>query len=70
MPVTDIAARVLVTYDGIVDKFVGDEVVGIFIPALVGGLLASPYLHPDDLVMLGEVDIPRAPASSCAATPS
>ncbi len=30
----DIAARVLVAHDGIVDKFVGDEVVGIFIPAL------------------------------------
>jgi hypothetical protein len=25
----------------------------IFIPALVGGLLASPYLHLDDLVILG-----------------
>jgi hypothetical protein len=25
----------------------------IFVPALVGGLLASPYLHLDDLVMLG-----------------
>ncbi|MHB8587763.1 MAG: glycosyltransferase family 87 protein [Candidatus Dormibacteraceae bacterium] len=25
----------------------------VFIPALVGGLLASPYLHLDDLVMLG-----------------
>jgi len=25
----------------------------IFIPALVGGLLASPYLHLDDLMMLG-----------------
>jgi len=30
----NIAARVLVAHDGIVDKFVGDEVVGIFIPAL------------------------------------
>lgn len=30
----DVAVRVLVTHDGIVDKFVGDEVVGIFIPAL------------------------------------
>jgi adenylate cyclase len=30
----DIAASVLVAHDGIVDKFVGDEVVGIFIPAL------------------------------------
>ena len=25
----------------------------IFIPALIGGLLASPYLHLDDLAMLG-----------------
>jgi hypothetical protein len=25
----------------------------VFIAALVGGLLASPYLHLDDLVMLG-----------------
>jgi len=25
----------------------------IFVPAIVGGLLASPYLHLDDLVMLG-----------------
>jgi hypothetical protein len=25
----------------------------IFVPALVGGLLASPYLHLDDLLMLG-----------------
>jgi adenylate cyclase len=30
----DVAVRVLVAHDGIVDKFVGDEVVGIFIPAL------------------------------------
>jgi len=30
----DAAARVLIAHDGIVAKFVGDEVVGIFIPAL------------------------------------
>jgi adenylate cyclase len=30
----DVASRILVQHDGIVDKFVGDEVVGIFIPAL------------------------------------
>jgi adenylate cyclase len=30
----NVAARILVEHDGIVDKFVGDEVVGIFIPAL------------------------------------
>ena len=32
----EVAARVLVDHDGIVDKFVGDEVVGLFIPALTG----------------------------------
>lgn len=30
----EVASRVLVAHDGIVDKFVGDEVVGMFIPAL------------------------------------
>ena len=30
----EVASRLLVEHDGIVDKFVGDEVVGIFIPAL------------------------------------
>ena len=37
----DVAARILVAHDGIVDKFVGDEVVGIFIPALTGGAHAE-----------------------------
>lgn len=32
----DVAAEVLVEHDAIVDKFVGDEVIGIFIPALSG----------------------------------
>jgi adenylate cyclase len=30
------ASQVLVEYDAIVDKFVGDEVIGIFIPGLAG----------------------------------
>jgi adenylate cyclase len=30
----DTASTILVDHDGIVDKFVGDEVIGIFIPAL------------------------------------
>jgi len=30
------ASHVLVEHDGIVDKFVGDEVVGMFIPAIAG----------------------------------
>jgi adenylate cyclase len=37
----DTAARVLVDYDAIVDKFVGDEVIGIFVPALTGELHAA-----------------------------
>jgi adenylate cyclase len=32
----EVAARELVEHDGIVDKFVGDEVIGIFIPAFAG----------------------------------
>jgi adenylate cyclase len=31
------AAEVLVAHEGIVDKFVGDEVVAIFVPAFTGG---------------------------------
>jgi adenylate cyclase len=31
------ATTVLVSHEAIVDKFVGDEVVGIFVPALTGG---------------------------------
>jgi adenylate cyclase len=30
------ASRILVDHDAIVDKFVGDEVIGIFVPALAG----------------------------------
>jgi adenylate cyclase len=32
----EIAARVLVAHDAIVDKFVGDEVIGIFVPGVAG----------------------------------
>lgn len=35
------AGRVLVAHDAVVDKFVGDEVMAIFIPALVQGLHAA-----------------------------
>jgi adenylate cyclase len=34
------SVSVLTEYDAFVDKFVGDEVIGIFIPALTGGMLA------------------------------
>jgi adenylate cyclase len=32
----DTATNVLVRYDAIVDKFVGDEVIGIFVPSMAG----------------------------------
>jgi adenylate cyclase len=35
-----IASEVLVDHEAIVDKFVGDEVVGIFVPALAGAMHA------------------------------
>jgi adenylate cyclase len=35
------AAAILVTHDGIIDKFVGDEVVAVFIPALANEAHAS-----------------------------
>ena len=37
----ELASRILVDHDGIVDKFVGDEVIGLFIPALAGGAHAA-----------------------------
>ena len=37
----EVAAKVLYEHDAILDKFVGDEVVAIFIPALSGELHAS-----------------------------
>ena len=35
-----VASDVLIRNEGVVDKFVGDEVVGIFVPALTGGFHA------------------------------
>jgi adenylate cyclase len=32
----DVATDVLVAHDAIVDKFVGDEIIGIFVPAMAG----------------------------------
>ncbi len=37
----DTVAKVLVEHDAIVDKFVGDEVIGIFVPALAGEVHAA-----------------------------
>ena len=35
------ASRILVEHDAIVDKFVGDEVIGIFVPAITAGRHAA-----------------------------
>ncbi len=32
----DVAFDVLVNHDAFVDKFVGDEIIGIFVPAMAG----------------------------------
>jgi hypothetical protein len=34
-------------------RFRGRQVEWLFVPALIGGLLASPYLHLDDFLMIG-----------------
>ena len=49
----DVAARILVEYDGIVDKFVGDEVVGMFIPALTGGAHAKRAVAAARALLIG-----------------
>jgi adenylate cyclase len=35
------ASRALIDHEAVVDKFVGDEIIGIFIPALTGGRHAA-----------------------------
>jgi len=35
------AAQIIIDHEAIVDKFVGDEIIGIFIPALAGGAHAG-----------------------------
>ena len=47
----DTAAVVLVDHDAIVDKFVGDEVIGIFVPALTGELHAARAIQAARLLM-------------------
>jgi len=41
----EVASRVLVDHDAIVDKFVGDEVIGIFLPVLTGPNHARPAIE-------------------------
>ena len=37
----DTAVNVLIDHDGIVDKFVGDEIIGIFVPSMASGQHAA-----------------------------
>jgi adenylate cyclase len=41
----DTATDVLVDHDGIVDKFVGDEIIGIFVPAMASPQHAARAVH-------------------------
>ncbi|HET6820332.1 MAG TPA: adenylate/guanylate cyclase domain-containing protein [Candidatus Limnocylindria bacterium] len=49
----DVATDVLVDHDAIVDKFVGDEVIGLFIPLLTG------ELHADRAIAAGRALLAR-----------
>ncbi len=48
----DLSARILVDHDAIVDKFVGDEVMALFIPALAHGAHAARAVEAG-LALLG-----------------
>jgi adenylate cyclase len=57
----DTAASVLVDHDAIVDKFVGDEIIGIFVPALTGELHASRAVAAARALMVATGNATRAP---------
>jgi adenylate cyclase len=56
------AADVLVEHDAIVDKFVGDEVVAIFIPALAGDTHAARAIASGQALMAATGNTGRVPA--------
>ncbi|HET9756545.1 MAG TPA: adenylate/guanylate cyclase domain-containing protein [Candidatus Limnocylindrales bacterium] len=47
----DTAAQVLVEHDAIVDRFVGDQAIGIFVPALAGPDHAARAIHAAQAVL-------------------
>jgi adenylate cyclase len=49
----DIAARALVEHDAIVDRFVGDQAIGIFVPALTGTNHAARAIQAAQAVVAG-----------------
>jgi adenylate cyclase len=56
------AADVLVEHDAIVDKFVGDEVVAIFIPALAGEVHAARAIASAQALMIATGNAGSVPA--------
>jgi adenylate cyclase len=61
------AMAVLVEHEAVVDKFVGDEVIGIFIPALTGGEHASAAIDAGVEVLRAtghETDAPWVPVGA------
>src|SRR6202008_470123 len=67
-----IAARVLVEHDGIIDKFVGDEAIGIFIPATAAEHHASSAIGAARALLAatghGTADGPWLPVGAGVAT--
>jgi adenylate cyclase len=58
------AARVLVAHDAIVDRFVGDQAIGIFVPALAGQRHAASAIRAAQALMTAmgdDVVEPQAP---------
>jgi adenylate cyclase len=49
----DTAARALVEHDAIVDRFVGDQAIGIFVPALTGAHHAARAIQAAQAVIAG-----------------
>lgn len=49
----DTAARALVEHDAIVDRFVGDQAIGIFVPALAGAHHAARAIQAAQAVITG-----------------
>jgi adenylate cyclase len=54
----DAAARILIDHDAIVDKFVGDEVVAIFIPALAEERHAARAVAAAQAILAAVDDLP------------
>jgi adenylate cyclase len=55
------AARVLVEHDAIVDRFVGDQAIGIFVPALTGGKHAARAISAARALVDASGDVQASP---------